>query len=154
MKKVPLREDIFMRGIIAGVIAGLIKDIPSIIVHLSHSDVFPTYWDFSGMIGFGQVPNTFLNICLAIIVELGFSITIGIAVVYGISKIKSHHYLLEGGYFGAAVWFFIRASMWIFAVKEFNKPQMFAFVINLTTSIGYGLLIAYIDKLLKNRQSR
>lgn len=63
------------------------------------------------------------------------------AIIYAISKIKAHHYLLEGGYFGTAAWFFIRATMWIFNVKGFNKPQMVAFVVNLTTSIGYGVLI-------------
>lgn len=149
MEKIPLSKDKFMRGIIAGTIAGLIKDIPSIIIHLMHSDVFPTYWDYSGMIALGKVPDTAFDIFLAIIVEVAFSMAIGITLIYAISLIKSHHDLIKGAFFGAAVWFFIRTFMWIFAVKGFNQLQMFAFIINSATSVGYGVLIVFIDKLLR-----
>jgi hypothetical protein len=150
---ITLRSNKFMRGIITGIIAGLIKDIPSIIVHLLHSDVFPTYWDYTGMIGLGIVPNTALNIIFATVVELGFSMAVGISIVYIISKTKSHHYLIEGSFLGAAVWFSLRSIIWIFNVKDFAHPQMFAFIINFTTSIVYGLLIAYLDKLLQKAKN-
>ncbi len=105
------------------------------------------------MIALGKVPRTTVEIILAIIVEVAFSMAIGVILVNIISKIKSHHYLIKGAFFGAAVWFFIRSFMWIFDVKGFNKPQMLACIINSGTSIGYGLLIAYIDKLLQKEKS-
>lgn len=154
MEKIPLSKDKFMRGLIAGFIAGLIKDIPSVTAHLFQWDVFPTYWDYSGMIAFGKVPHTATDIMIAIIVEVVFSMAIGAILVHVISKIKSHHYLIAGAFSGAGVWFFIRATMWILDVKKFNQPQMLAFIINAATSIGYGLLIAYLDKLLQKAGNR
>jgi hypothetical protein len=105
MEKIPLHQDKFMRGIIAGTIAGLIKDIPPLIIYIAKLDIFPTYWDYTGMIALGKVPNTAFDILLAIIVEVAFSMAIGIILVYAISIIKTHHYLIKGAFFGAAVWF-------------------------------------------------
>jgi hypothetical protein len=146
MNKVPLREDKFMRGIIAGAIGGLVKDIPSIIIHVAHSDVYPTYWDYSGMIGMGVVPEKIPEITVAIFIQLIFSIAMGIFIVYASSYIKSHHYLIKGAFLGGSTWFLIRASVWGAQIKDFNKPQVLAFMINSTTSIVFGLLVAYIDK--------
>lgn len=40
------------------------------------------YWDYAGLIGFGGEPKTFFQHVHAIIVELGFSMIVGMAIVY------------------------------------------------------------------------
>ncbi len=149
MEKIPLSEDKFTRGIIAGSIAGLLKDIPPLFIDIFHAKIFPTYWDYSGIIAFGKIPDTAIDILIAIIVEIAFSMAVGVVLAYAIDIIKSHHYLIKGAFFGTAVWFFLRALVWIFEIKKFNQPQMPAFFINSVTSAGFGLLIAYINKLLQ-----
>lgn len=147
-------KDKLLRGVIAGVAAGLIKDLPPVIFHITKHEFSPTYWDYAGKIGFGRIPHTGWEIAYAIILQICFSIGISVAMVYLLPKIKSSLWYVKGAAFGFGVWFFIRITVTLFALKEFTQPQIFVSIINVSTSVVYGVLVAFLDRYLENLHSR
>jgi hypothetical protein len=145
-------EDKFLRGIIAGLIAGIAKDIPALIAEFFITDVFPSYWDYSGLVSFGKSPGKPLEYIHALGIQVGFSAAVGVAIVYLISKIRSKHYLLEGAVLGLLVWFIIRGIVYIAQVPDLIKPHEGIALLNSLTSIGYGVLVAYIDHYLATKK--
>jgi uncharacterized membrane protein len=97
-------KDKFLQGAIAGLIAGIVKDIPTIIAEF-FLKTYPTYWSYSSMVVFGELPKTFLDYIYAFLVELLFSVFVGVTIVYIIGKIPSKHYLVKGMFFGGLIWF-------------------------------------------------
>lgn len=147
-------KDKLLRGILAGAIAGIIKDIPPLILHIAQHEFFPTYWDYSGKITFGKVPEAWWEIAYAIVLEVCFSIGVGVVMVHLMPKVKSALWYIKGAGLGFAVWFLIRMGVSLFELKDFNQPQIFVSMINVSTSMGYGVLIAYLDRYLENYWKR
>jgi hypothetical protein len=144
-------KDKFLRGVIAGLIAGIVKDIPAIVSDFFFN-TFPAYWDYAGLIGFGKEPKTFPEHFYAIIIQLGFSVVVGVSMVYIMNKIQSKHYLLKGAFFGGLIWFSIRGLVFIAQVPRLIHHQQAISIINSLTSIGYGLLLAWIDHYLATKK--
>lgn len=143
-------NDKLLRGIIAGAIAGIIKDILPLILYATNHNVFPTYWDYAGKIAFGKIPEAWWEITYAIVFEVCFSIGVGVIMVHLMPKIKSSLWYIKGAALGFAVWFLIRMGVSLFSLKEFTQPHIYVSTINALTSIGYGVLIAFLDGFLKN----
>ena len=143
-------DDKFLRGIIAGLIAGLAKDIPSIVADF-FINPFPSYWDYAGLVGFGVEPNTFFEYFYAILIELGFSAAIGVIIVYINGIIPSKHFLIKGAFLGASVWLSISGLVFFTQIPQLSKPHIAATIINSLTSIGYGMLLTVIDRYLASK---
>lgn len=142
-----------LRGVIAGAIAGIAKDIPPLFFHLlsSNQHFFPTYWDYAGKISFGKIPVIGWETAYAIVLEVCFSIFMGVLFVHIMPKIQSGLWYVKGAGLGFGIWFLIRMGVSLFGLKEFNQPQIFVSIINVITSISYGILLAYVDRVLQKR---
>jgi hypothetical protein len=149
-----IHMDKFLRGIISGLIGGVVKDVPILIPHALWNIPQITYWDYAAHIGFGgEHVNTLAAYALALPIEIAFGIGIGVIYVYLLDWIKTKHYLLAGVGFGAATWFILRAIMSIYEVEPFNKPGELTALINWVLSWLFGFIVAYVNQYLKKKDS-
>jgi hypothetical protein len=88
-------EDKFIKGIICGLYGGIVKDILGFIVKYFLKFTSIIYWDYAGILAYGRPPKTLLEIVIAILIELGFGVSLGIIFIYLTALIKSKHYLLK-----------------------------------------------------------
>ena len=70
-------KNAYIRGIIAGFIAGTLKDIPDVILGLVFEVKGLTYLDYAGYMWFNRIPHTFSEYLFAFGVEVTFSTGLG-----------------------------------------------------------------------------
>lgn len=144
--------DKLTRNFIAGLSAGIIKDLPIFITHTLWHIPKITYWEYASRIGFGKDnPTTIFDYTFAISIELLFGVSIGMAYIFVIDYLKPKHYLLSGAYLGLSTWFLLRAIMVLFKIQPFNKPGILTAFINCMLSILFGFSVIYINKYLENK---
>jgi hypothetical protein len=140
--------DRFTKGAIAGLVAGIIKDIPAFAAQIINHKFSPTYWDYAGILGFGKIPSTFWEYAYATLVQLVISVAVGVVLTLFISKYPSN-YLWKAGYGGILFWTTVRAAVVAFKIQPLDDPQLAASVLNMVTTFGYGLIIGWFYKILK-----
>jgi hypothetical protein len=146
--------DTFLRGTIAGLIAGLVKDIPDLILHSVFHLKEISFWDYSGVIFLNRIPHTFWEFTLAFVFEVMFSIGLGITFAFLAEKvIKTKHYLLLGLFFGSSVWFAVTIAVNIIGLTELQTKNLRDPIITFLLSAAYGLLLIMIDRWLQNRRA-
>ncbi|HBF37302.1 MAG TPA: hypothetical protein DDW50_08265, partial [Firmicutes bacterium] len=59
-------NDPFLRGLIAGLIAGTVKDIPDSILHSLFHLKELSFWDYAGVLAFNRMPTGFVEITMAV----------------------------------------------------------------------------------------
>ena len=146
--------DTFLRGIIAGLIAGAVKDIPDSILHSVFHLKKLSFWDYAGVIALNRMPAGFLEIALAVLFEVMFSIGLGVFFVFLADKvIKTKHYLLLGLTFGSSVWFFVTVFVKIFGLTQLQTKNLSDPILTFMLSASYGLLLTVIDHWLNKRRA-
>jgi hypothetical protein len=109
-----------------------------------------TLWDYAGGIALGRLPLGFLEHVYAFFLEILFSIFLGFIFVKIPTRSDCRHYRLKGIFFGAFVWFIIRAAVLAFDIQIFLGESLSTSVINLLVSMFYGCVLAcsmkYLDR--------
>jgi hypothetical protein len=147
-------DDPFFRGIIAGSIAGVVKDIPDLILHSIFQLKKLPFWDYAGVIALNRMPSGFSEIALAILFEVMFSTGVGVLFVLLAEKvIKTRHYLVLGMLFGGSVWFIVTAAIKLFGLTQLQTDNLADPAITIVLSMAYGLLLMAVDRWLKNEES-
>jgi hypothetical protein len=147
-------NDPFLRGLIAGLIAGTVKDIPDSILHSLFHLKELSFWDYAGVLAFNRMPTGFVEITMAVSFEVVFSMGVGVLFTILADKpIKTKHYLLLGLSFGGAIWLFITAVIKVFRLTQLQTKNLSDPLITFMLSVAYGLLLTVIDHRLKNRKS-
>ena len=139
-------------GAIAGVIAGTLKDIPDAIFHYVLKITGITFWDYAGIIALGHHPNSFFEHVYSIIFQVIFSVLLGIIFINLTTHFKAKQYLLWGGFYGAIVWFAIRAAVVGMGIKPLMNVEIVTAVINSMDSIIYGLILGFTIQFLEKRE--
>lgn len=139
-------EDTFMRGLVGGLVAGIVKDIPDIFL----VDLFKikqlAFWDYVGVMIFNRIPSSFIDHLVAFIVQVAFSL--GLGIIYStviIPKFTTKHYLVRGLVYGSACWFFLMSLIKLYNVTKILSHDLFTPIATWLFSIGYGILLAYLD---------
>lgn len=140
-------------GIIAGVTAGILKDIPDAIFHYGLKISNITFWDYSGIIVLGHHPSGVAEHICAIFFEIVFSIIVGLVFVSIVSRLIFKHYLLWGAFFGAAIWFAIRAAVVGLGIKLLIDGDIITTAINSLDSVLYGIILSFIIQWLGKKTS-
>jgi hypothetical protein len=144
--------DKLTRNFIAGLLAGIIKDLPILITHIFWDFPKIAYWSYASQIGFGiEDPETFFEYMFAVPIELLFGATIGIIYIFIVNYFKPKHYLLTGAYLGLSTWFLLRAIVVLFKIQPFQKPGIIIALINCSLSILFGFTVIYINNYLEKR---
>lgn len=141
----------FVTGVIGGVIAGIIKDIPDSIFRYLLKITNITFWDYSGIIALGHQPRGLFEQIYAVFYEIIFSILIGIVFVYIAPYFKTKRFLLRGAIYGALVWFAIRAAVIAFKIKPLIDGDIVSATINSLNSIFYGIILGTIIHYLEKK---
>jgi hypothetical protein len=144
------QEDRFIRGIIDGTIAGVIKDIPVAVLELIWRHPHPTYWDYMSLLTIGHLPRIWSEYLLALIAQVMWSIFLAIVFVYLQPRLKSKHYLLQGSGFGVFIWLFIRATVYFFRSPELVHSNPLTALFNATFSALFGMTVAFINHKLSH----
>lgn len=145
-------EEKFIRGVIGGIGAGIIKDIPDIIFRYLLKITGIAFWDYSGTISMGRPPRSFPEIANAAFHEVVFSIFIGIVFVYLAPYFRTKHILIRGAIYGALVWFGIRACVIAFHIKHLIDGDILSATLNSLNSIIYGIVLAMIVNYLERKK--
>lgn len=140
----------FVNGVIGGIIAGVLKDIPDVIFRYVFKAIHISFWDYSGVIALGRYPRGFIEQIHAFFFELIFSIFIGIVFVYLASYFQTSHFWLRGGIYGALIWFTIRIGVIAFQIEPLQNVTILASVIHSLSSILYGIALGSIIHYLEN----
>ncbi len=139
-------DDRLLRGLIAGLAAGFIKDIPDLLprkwFHLKQLD----FWDYIGEMALGDTSGKGWEAVVSFLIELGFSIGLGILYVYLIApKFPTRHHLLRGVFYGCSCWFILISIIKLYRINELIPKDSLTPLITLLMSAAYGWLVAYID---------
>lgn len=143
--------DPFLRGIIAGLVAGVLKDIPDAVLHAFHLKIL-AFWDYVGTVAFNQHPHRFMEHLVTLFFEVFFSI--GLGVIFSLLRtkiIQTRHHLLLGLYYGGAIWLIVTGGAKLFRLGELMTHGLLEPVLTFLLSILYGLVLALVDKWLRDR---
>lgn len=147
-------EDSFIRGAIAGIIGGTIKDIPAAILELVLKSPHPTFWDYMSLLAIGRLPKSWDEYLFALIIQVLWCTVLAIAFVYLHPKLKSRHYILQGAGLGVFIWLLIRATVYFFRVPELIHTRPLTALLNVSISVLYGIIVAFVDHKLKFRSRK
>ncbi len=142
----------FIIGVIAGTIAGILKDIPDTAFHFLFQITNITFSDYAGTIALGHRPAGLAEHLYAVFYEIVFSIFIGIIFVNLAPYFQTKHYLLRGAIYGALVWFSIRCAVMAFGIRPLVDGDILSATINSLNSILYGMILGAIIHYLERKQ--
>ena len=143
-------NDFFIRGVIAGVIAGTIKDIPDILLVDFFKVKQLAFWDYVGEILFNKIPVTFMDHFTAFLVQVIFSIGIGVIYTGIIARfIPTKHHFIRGLLYGGFCWIVLISTVKLFNISSLLSKGLISPLLTLLFSMGYGLLLEYVDQYLK-----
>lgn len=142
-------EEKIINGAIAGIIAGILKDIPDAILHNSLKITSITFWDYAGTLTLGRHPHGFLENSYSFFFEVIFSTFLGIIFVIFTTQLKIKLHFLWGAFYGGIVWFVIRAAVVGLQIESLINKNFFTSVINSINSIIYGVILVFVIKYLE-----
>ncbi|HEX3047040.1 MAG TPA: hypothetical protein VHY08_19960 [Bacillota bacterium] len=143
----PKINDRFLRGLTGGLIAGTCKDLPDIFLVDLFKIKHLAFWDYVGEMILNQIPKSLSDHILAFIIEVAFSL--GLGIIYSIIVIPafpSKHYLVRGMIYGSACWFILMSLIKLFHISSLFVFDKFTPLATLFLSAVYGLMLAFLDK--------
>lgn len=148
-------EDKFLRGLIAGLIAGIIKDFPDLFLVDLFKIKHIAFWDYTGVMVFNKIPQSFFEHFLGFVVQVAFSLGLGIIYsVIVIPKFPTSHYLVRGAIYGGACWFALISIIKLYNVNSLLTHDLFTPMATLLFSSCYGLLLGFIDNYFSPQKDR
>ncbi|MGE5605287.1 MAG: hypothetical protein ACM3YE_06300 [Bacteroidota bacterium] len=136
-------EEKISNGAIAGIIAGILKDIPDAILHNSLKITSITFWDYAGTITLGRHPHGFFESSYSFFFEVIFSTFLGILFVNFTTHFNRKHYLLWGAFYGGIIWFFIRSIVVVSRIESLITMDFLTSLVNSINSIIYGIILGF-----------
>jgi uncharacterized membrane protein YagU involved in acid resistance len=143
------KEDRFIRGIISGITAGILKDVPAVILKYIIKKPYPTFWDYMSLLAMGKIPNSWDEYLLSLIVEVLWCVVLAIIFVYLQPKFQSKLYILQGTGYGILIWLVIRAMVYFYRTPELIHSRPPEALTNLSISIFYGVTMAIVNHKLE-----
>ena len=140
-------------GVTAGIIAGIIKDIPDAFFHYGLKMTQITFWDYSGIIALGHYPVGLLEHICAIFFEIIFSIVVGLIFVYITTRWAVKKYLYFGAFYGAIIWFAIRGAVMGMGIQLLMDGDIKTAMINSMDSIIYGVILGFVIQYLEKKKN-
>lgn len=139
-------KDQFIRALVGGLIAGVIKDIPDIFLVELFKIKKLAFWDYVGVIIFSEIPHNFPEHLANIIIEVVFSA--GIGIIYSmiiIPVLPTKSYLIRGSVYGSACGFTLISIVKLFNINLLITHDLFTPLATLFFSACYGLLLAFLE---------
>jgi hypothetical protein len=133
----------FMKAILAGIIAGTVKDIPNAFLHHYPRIIEITLWDYAGTAALGRLPVGFGEHAYAFFLELLFCIFLSLFYVnyHVLPQFGRDHHKLKGILYGAFVWFLIRGVVLAFEITPLLGENLLTSLVNLLVSMLFGCIL-------------
>jgi hypothetical protein len=141
-------NDRFIKGVIAGTIAGLAKNIPDIFLHNVLKTSEKSFWDYASIIVSGRHPLGLFEQTYSFFFEIIFSIFLGLIYILLIPYLKTNYNFLRGAIYGGIVWFAIRAWVVSFQISPLLQEGRNTMIVNSLLSILFGIILEWIIQLL------
>lgn len=142
--------DRFMRGAIAGLIAGIVKDIWTLIPkYLGFTKI--SFIDWMGVIEFGYLPYDSLHFVLATITHLIVLSGLGVGFAYLVPQFESGYIVVKGIMYSLFTGAILYAIPVFFKMPYIGKVSAYTEVSNIIGSIIYGVVLAVVIQRLSNR---
>ncbi|ATW25789.1 hypothetical protein [Candidatus Formimonas warabiya] len=144
-------DDKFIDGVIAGAIAGLIKNTPDLLFHNLLNITGKSFWDYANIIATGRHPHGLIEQIYSFFFEIVFSISVGLIYIFVIPYLRTKYNLLRGAIYGAMVWFAIRAWVTAFHIEPLMQEDQSTMIVNSILSILFGIILEWLLQVLKNK---
>lgn len=148
-------SDKFIKGVIAGGIAGLIKDTFDFLFH--HYQLFVitdhSFWDYANIIASGRHPQGLFEQLYALFFEVIFSMLLGIIYVLIIPYLKTKYNFIRGAIYGGIVWFGIRAWVTAFQIHPLQHETGVTIFVNSILSILFGIVLESIIQIFEKKEA-
>ena len=148
--------DRFIRGLLAGIIAGIAMDTIDLIGYWLKLDQ-ARYLDFAAVIAFGKTASSWMETILSLIIELMFKGLLGVLFVFLIPKIKSKYLIIKAILFGTTTWFIIYSIIVLSKATKFPKVDAGVALSHLINSSVFGIVLTltlyWIEKKTKQKAS-
>lgn len=136
--------DRFTRGLLAGIIAGIITKAYDILAYYLNFSTF-RWLDVAGIITYGRKPLSTVEAIFATLSTWFFHALLGVIFVYLIQRLfSSDNLFLKGWFYGVTCWFLIYALIIIFKVPEFSIIPLKTSVSNFIGASIWGLVLAAV----------
>lgn len=142
--------DRFARGLIAGLVAGVVMNIISIVSYsLDITEL--RFLDWSAIAVYGQKPENLAEAVFAQFAQFIFVGVLGVFFAYLIVAIGNKNYLLKGWLYGSGMWFVLYGITILFHIEATIPLHLDTAATDFIGSTGYGLVLAATLKLLGER---
>lgn len=154
MKLLKPNSDPIFRGLIAGLIAGTLKDIPDIFLcELTRVKQF-AFWDYVGEMIFNRIPHTFLEHFLCFLIQVAFSVGLGVIFTAIVSRLLPTKYpWLLGLIYGGSCWFVLISILKLYHITLLFPRDLLTPSLTLLFSAGYGLILVAVNERMKPKDN-
>lgn len=145
--------DRFYRGLIAGMVGGVLMNLWDLIsYHLFHFSKL-RYLDWAGMIMYGELPKSNLAVIFALISHLIWVGFLGVVFAFLIPSITSRKYLIKGLTYGFLTGFIIYAAGIAFKMPVISHRTPETAISQFIGGTIWGLTLAYTLRWLDTKKN-
>lgn len=135
-------NDRFTRGLLAGIIAGILTKVYDLTAYYLHFSTL-RWFDVAGTLIYDRKPFSFWEAFFATLGTWFFHTFLGVIFVYLIKKpLLSNNLILKGWFYGVAWWFIIFAVIILFKVPDISLVPLKTSLSNFVGASIWGLLLA------------
>lgn len=148
-------RDWFVKGILAGFIAGVITKAYDLMAYYLHFSTL-RWFDVAGTLIFGRKPLNLWEAVFATLSTWFFHALLGLMFVYLIQKtvLSRHNLFLKGWFYGVTWWFLIYVIIMLFKVPEISFVPLKTSLSNFISASIFGLLLAGTLQWLNHRSQQ
>lgn len=140
--------DRFSRGLLAGIVGGVLMNIWSLISYYILDVADRRYLDWSSVLLFGHLPTNLTEAVYAQITQLIWAGFLGVIFAYIAPEITSRAYLLKGTIWGFITGFILYAVAILVRMPYFTKISTGTSITQFLGGIIWGTSLAYTLRLL------
>lgn len=142
--------DRFMRGALAGLVAGIVKEIWTLIPkYLGYTKI--SFIDWMGVIEFGYLPTDSLHFALAAFSHLVVLSGLGVGFAYLVPQIESGYLVIKGVMYSLFAGAILYAMPVFFKMPYIGTVGAYTELSNLIGSIIYGVVLAIVIQRLSSK---
>lgn len=134
--------DRFFRGLVAGIIGGVVMNIWSLISFNILHFTDKRFLDWAAVMLYGQLSGGLFEEIMALMAQILFVGFLGILFAFFIPHVTSRGYILKGLFYGFITGFFIYAIPVLFKTPFLYKTDFPTAVSNLIGGLLWGLTLA------------
>lgn len=143
--------DRFTAGLLSGTFGGILMNIWSFISYHPLNFEEHRFVDWTGVMLYGQLPKTFLEVTVALLIHLLFVGFLGGIFALILPLLGSENYLLKGTTYAVFLGFIFFAIPTLFREPTFVKTPVDTVISNLIGASIYGLTLAQTLHMIDNR---